>query len=168
MRAVLLVGVSVQRGTPQSVNPKEYHTEVSISYKTDWSISLGFLLTNSHIYSNPQLFSVLAMWLSIFSSGADYILLRCGLGRNGKWTSSFLAFSCSHFPASTFCLVDQPIFSAWLISLLLKYKIDRIQIILLHHMKTLNKYILVCKVSFLAQPCLCAFGINFDFHRASL
>ena len=30
-------------------------------------------------------------------------------------------------------------------------------------MNILNNYMLVCKVSFLAPPCLCAFGINFGF-----
>ena len=47
-------------------------------------------------------------------------------------TSFFLAFSYSHCPASTSCLVDPLILPAWPISVLLKYMIDRIQIILPH------------------------------------
>ena len=43
-----------------------------------------------------------------------------------------LALSYSHCPASTSCLVDPPILPAWPISVLLKYMIDRIQIILPH------------------------------------
>ena len=45
---------------------------------------------------------------------------------------SSLALSYSHCSASTSCLVDPPILPAWPISVLLKYMIDRIQIILLH------------------------------------
>ena len=60
-------------------------------------------------YSNPQHLSVLFMWLSTFSSGAGYNLFLCGLGRNEEWTSSFLAFSISHCPASTSCLVYLPV-----------------------------------------------------------
>ena len=53
-----------------------------------------------------------------------------GLGRSGGGSFSSLAFSYSHCPASTSCLVDPPILPAWPISVLLKYMIDRIQIIL--------------------------------------
>ena len=46
--------------------------------------------------------------------------------------SCFPEFSCSHCITSTSCLVFLLILSAWPISILLKYMIDRIQTILLH------------------------------------
>ena len=51
---------------------------------------------------------------------------------------SSLALSYSHYSTSTSCLVDPPILPAWPISVLLKYMIDRIQIILPHQMKMLD------------------------------
>ena len=62
-----------------------------------------------------------------------------------EWASSFPAFSCSHHPVSTSCLVDLPILPAWPISVLLKYMIDRIQIILPHQMMAAN----ILKVNFI-------------------
>ena len=47
-----LVVVSVPPGSPQLVNPKENHTEVSINYKTVLPISSGFLLAIM-TYINP-------------------------------------------------------------------------------------------------------------------
>lgn len=51
MRASLL-GVSVPPGTPQPRNPKENHTEISISYKADWPIKSGYILALV-AYINP-------------------------------------------------------------------------------------------------------------------
>ena len=48
--------------------------------------------------------------------------------------SSSVTLFYSLCPASTSCLVDLPILPAWPISVLLKYMIDRIQIILLHQL----------------------------------
>ena len=114
-----LVGVSVLPGTPQLASPKESHTEISISYKTDWPISSGFLLTLV-AYINPLFLSMLVAWLSTFLSRAVYILLLSGLGRNGR---NGLPPS-QHSPvliASTSCLVDPPILPAWPISVYLKH-----------------------------------------------
>ena len=77
---------------------------------------------------------MLATWLSTFSSGGRLHLVSLWSGQEWEeWASSFLAFSCSHHAAFTSCLVDLPILPAWPINVLLKYMIDRIQIILPHH-----------------------------------
>ena len=70
----LLVGVSVPLGTPQLTSPKENHTEISISYKTDWPISSSYLLAPV-AYINPLFLSVLATCLGTFLSEAAHILL---------------------------------------------------------------------------------------------
>ena len=63
-----LVGVYVLPGTPQPASPKEIHTEISISYKTDWPISSGYLL-DLVAYINTLFLSMLATWLGTFSAG---------------------------------------------------------------------------------------------------
>ena len=70
----LLVGVSVLPGTPQLASSKEKHTEICISYKTDWHFSSGYLLAPV-AYINPLFLSMLATWLGTFLSQADYTLL---------------------------------------------------------------------------------------------
>ena len=116
----LLIGVSVPPGTPQPASPKENHTEISISCKTDWPISSGYLLALI-AYINPLFLSMLARWLGTFQSWAGYILLFGGLGRNAEGASCFPEYSCSHCPNSTSCLVDPPILPTWQISVYLKH-----------------------------------------------
>ena len=100
---------------------------------TDSPISSGFLLTLV-AYINLLFLSTLATWLGTLLSWADYILLLPWSGQDWEdWAFSFPEFSCSHCPTSTSCLVDSPILPAWLISVLLKYMIDRLQTILPHH-----------------------------------
>ena len=113
-----LLGVSVLPRTPQPESPKENHTEISISYKTDWPISSGFLLT--HVaYINPLFLSMLATWLSTFLSRAAYIFPLYWSGQN--WGGSFLLpriplfsllhlYSLSGFPAYTSSLANQHLF----------------------------------------------------------
>ena len=117
----LLVGVSVLPSSPQQANPKENHTEISISYKTDWPISSSFLFVLV-TYINPLVWSILATWLGTFLSCADYLLLpRCSAQDCKESASSFPEFSCSHCNTSTSCLVFPPILSAWQISIFLKH-----------------------------------------------
>ena len=63
----LLVGVSVPRNTPEPATPKENHTEISINYKTNWTISSGYLLALV-AYINSLFLSMLATRLSTFFS----------------------------------------------------------------------------------------------------
>ena len=60
---------------------------------------------------------MLATWLSTFFSMADDILFLRYLDRTEEeWASFFPEFSCSHWPASTSCLVVPPILPAWLLA----------------------------------------------------
>ena len=70
----LFFGVSVPPDIPELASPKENHTEISISYKTDWPISSGYLLALV-AYINPLFLSMLATWLGTFLSEAGHILL---------------------------------------------------------------------------------------------
>ena len=117
-----LVGNFCPTQFPQLFSPKENNTKNSISYKADWSIRSGLLLANSHILINPFFWSMLAMWLSTFFSGADHILLLRWSGQ--EWeesTSSSPEFSCSPCIISTSCLVFPPTPPAWPISIYLKH-----------------------------------------------
>ena len=107
---------------PTAGKSKENHTEISISYNADWPISSSLLLANSHILINPFFWSMLAMWLSTFFSGAAHILLLQWSGQ--EWeesTSSFPEFSCSPCIISTSYLVFPPTPPAWPISVYLKH-----------------------------------------------
>ena len=73
----------------------------------------------------------MAQYLSQRDSSHVASLVVCAGVAEGAFSS--LAFSYSHCPVSTSCLVDLPILPAWPISVLLKYMTDRIQTILLHH-----------------------------------
>ena len=107
--------------SPQLFSPRENTTEDSVSYKADWPIRSGYLLANSHILINPFFWSMLAMWLGTFFSGADHILLlRWSRQEWGKSASSSPEFSCSPCIISTACLVFPPIPPAWPISIYLK------------------------------------------------
>ena len=101
---------------PIIVTSQRNHTEVYISYKTDWPISSGFLLTLI-TYISPLFLSMLATWLgTLFSEAVTSCFFR-GLGRTAEeWASSFPEFSCSPCPASTSCLVVLPILPAWLLA----------------------------------------------------
>ena len=114
-------------GKPQR---KINHTEISISYKADWSIRSGYLLALI-TYVTPLSLSMLATWAQYLSQ-CDSLHVASSVVCAGmaEGVSSSLALSYSHCPASTSCLVDLPILPAWPISVLLKYMIDRIQTIL--------------------------------------
>ena len=85
-------------------------------------------------YINPLFLSMLATMAPYLSQlgklHAASLVVCAGVAEE---LLSSLALSYSHYSASTSCLVDPPILPAWPISVLLKYMIDRIQIILLHH-----------------------------------
>ena len=112
---------SVLPGSPQLFSPKENHTEDSVSYKADWPIRSGYLLALV-AYINPLFWSMFAMWLSTFFSGADHILLLQWSGKEWeKSTSASPEFSCSPCIISTSCLVFLPTPPAWPISIYLKH-----------------------------------------------
>ena len=120
---VLLVGGFLSCPVPPScLAPKKNHTQISVSYKADWPIRSGYLLANSHILINPFFWSILAMWLSTFFSGAAHILLLQWSGQEWKEsTSSSPEFSCSPCIISTSYLVFPPTPPAWPISVYLKH-----------------------------------------------
>ena len=120
IKVSLLVGVSVPPGTQQPTSPKENHTKISISYKTDWPISSGYLLALV-TYINPLLLSMLATQLGTFHSRAGYILLLSGMGKNGGGSFLLPRFSCFLCSTSTSYLVDLHIIPAWPISIYLKH-----------------------------------------------
>ena len=76
-----LVGIYVLPSSPQPASPKGNHTEISVSYKTDWPISFGYLLALV-AYINPLFLSMLATGLSTFLSGIAHILLLWCSGQN--------------------------------------------------------------------------------------
>ena len=123
MRGPCLFVFSVPLGFPSRQAPEKInHTEISISYKDDWPIRSSLLLANSHILINPLFWSMLAMRLSTFFSGAAHILLLWWSGQ--EWeesTSSSPEFSCSPCIISTSCLVFPPTPPAWPISVYLKH-----------------------------------------------
>ena len=73
---VCLLGIFCPVQFPKMFSTKENNTDDSISYKADWAIRSSLLLATCHIWINPFFWSMLAMWLSTFFSGADHILLR--------------------------------------------------------------------------------------------
>ena len=106
------------RQVPEKIN----HTEISISYKADWPISSGFLLTFI-AYINPLFSSMLAIWLGTFSSGAAYIFPFWWSGQNcgGSFllarilpVSLLHLYFLSGFPAYTACLANQRFIKIWL------------------------------------------------------
>ena len=118
-----LVGVFVPPSTPTaSKQQRKSHTEISISYKTDWPIRSGYLLVLM-TYLNPLFWSMLAIWLGTFFSCQLTCCLFGGLRRNGRETSllpRILLFSLHHlyflsgFPTYTSCLANQRLFKTWL------------------------------------------------------
>ena len=118
-----LVGVSVPPGTPTSrqTPKKTNHTEISISYKADWPIRSGFLLTLI-TYVTPLFLSTLATWAQYLSQ-CDSLHVASLVVWTGvaEEPPCFPEFSCSHCITSTSCLVFPPILPAWPISVLLKY-----------------------------------------------
>ena len=107
---------------PSCLVPEKNHTEISISYNADWPIRSGYLLANSYILINPFIWSILAMRLSTFFSGAAHILLLWWSAQEWEESTSFSPeFSCSLCIISTSCLFFPPIPPAWPISIYLKH-----------------------------------------------
>ena len=107
---------------PTVIRSQRITQKVYISYKTDWPISSGFLLTLI-TYINPLFLSMLATWLGIFFSRAGHILLLLWSGQG--WRESFLLprillfslprlYFLSGWPAYTSCLSNQHLFKPWL------------------------------------------------------
>ena len=115
MRAGLLGFLS--RPVPHNwqVPEKINHTEISISYKADWSIRSGYLLALI-TYVTPLSLSMLAHGSVPFSAGQVTCCLFGGLRRSGGGTfllHSLILFSLprlyflSGWPAYTSCLANQ-------------------------------------------------------------
>ena len=142
MRAGLLGFLS--RPVPHNwqVPEKINHTEISISYKADWPIRPGFLLTLI-TYVTPLFLSTLATWAQYLSQ-CDSLHVASLVVWTGvaEELPCFPEFSCSHCSTPTSCLTFPPILPAWPISILLKYMIDRIQIILPHQKR--NEFTVCC------------------------
>ena len=116
-----LLWFSVPPGCPQLANPKENHTEISISYKADWPIRSGYLLALV-AYIDPLFWSMLAMWL-LFQWGRSHpavLVVWAGVEGINFLHPSILLFSLHHFyflsgfPAYTSWLANQRLFKTWL------------------------------------------------------